>query len=316
MNGYMPNDNYRVNIVDAEFDETVDYIEQMYSEMADDMNDVILVGDLNIDLVRNKAHTKHLCDISSRHGLNFGKNHQKTNYEYTYVHEGANHKSNIDHYVLPTLLYECVDSIKCTDNRLNPSFHRTLLIKFNININKIRIGEGNFTNKSIAWHRVNDQHIATYQDGINAKLQTFQVPKEAILCRNVLCGNEKHSLDLSKYCESLISICVQSGETCFPKVRHKENSVPYWSEEVQSLKDNALLWHDIWQHCGKSRDGVVAQIMRRVRHKYHYTLRSIKKNDTMLRKSRMAEALGTGGDSRDFLKELDKMVGRSRQIPP
>ncbi len=77
---------------------------------------------------------------------------------------------------------------------------------------------------------------------------------------------------------------------------HKENSVPYWNEGVQSLKDQALLWHDIWQQCGKPRDGVVAQIMRRAYHKYHYTLSSIKKNDTMLKTSRMAEALATGGD--------------------
>ncbi len=114
----------------------------------------------------------------------------------------------------------------------------------------------------------------------------------------------------------MISICVQSGGACFPKVKHKENSVPYWNEEVQSLKDKALLWHDIGQQCGKPRDGVVAQIMRRARHKYHYILRSIKKNDTMLRKSRMAEALVSGGDRRDFWKEVDKMEGRSRQIPP
>ncbi len=29
----MLNDNYRVNDVDAEFDQTVDYIEQMYAKM-------------------------------------------------------------------------------------------------------------------------------------------------------------------------------------------------------------------------------------------------------------------------------------------
>ncbi len=57
--------------------------------------------------------------------------------------------------------------------------------------------------------------------------------------------HKKHRLDLSKYYERLIRICVQSGETCFAKVRHKENSVPYWSEAVESLKDKALRWHDI-----------------------------------------------------------------------
>ncbi len=56
--------------------------------------------------------------------------------------------------------------------------------------------------------------------------------------------------------------------------------------------------------------------MRSAHHKYHYTLRAIKKNDTMLRKSRMAEALATGYYGRDFWKEVDKMEGRSSQILP
>ncbi len=36
----------------------------------------------------------------------------------------------------------------------------------------------------------------------------------------------------------------------------------------------------------------------------------------MLRKSRMAEALVTGADRQDFWKEVDKMEGRLRDIPP
>ncbi len=69
-----------------------------------------------------------------------------------------------------------------------------------------------------------------------------------------------------------------------PCLIYNENSVSYWNDEVHSLKIKALIWHDFRQQCDKPRDGVVAHIMRRARHKYHYTLRSIKKNDTMLRK--------------------------------
>ncbi len=50
INGCMPNDNYKVNDVDAESDETVHYIEQIYAKMADHVNDVILVGDLKAEL--------------------------------------------------------------------------------------------------------------------------------------------------------------------------------------------------------------------------------------------------------------------------
>ncbi len=70
IDGYMPIDNYTANNVDTEFDE------QMYAKMANDVNDVILVG-----VVRNNVQTKCQCDISARHGL----------HDYTYVHKGANH---------------------------------------------------------------------------------------------------------------------------------------------------------------------------------------------------------------------------------
>ncbi len=56
----------------------------MYAKIANHVNYVILVRGLNIDLVRNNAHTNRLCDISARHGLHSGKNRQKANYEYTY----------------------------------------------------------------------------------------------------------------------------------------------------------------------------------------------------------------------------------------
>ncbi len=52
--------------------------------MSNDVNDVILVEDRNVDIVRNNAHIKCLCDILARHGLYFGKSHQKANYQYTY----------------------------------------------------------------------------------------------------------------------------------------------------------------------------------------------------------------------------------------
>ena len=51
--------------------------------------------------------------------------------------------------------------------------------------------------------------------------------------------------------EKLIDACVSCGDQCFPKVKKKENQIPYWDESVKPLKDDALFWHQIWVSCGK-----------------------------------------------------------------
>ncbi len=56
--------------------------------------------------------------------------------------------------------------------------------------------------------------------------------------------------------------------------------------------------------------------MKHTKHKYHYTISTIKKRDADLCKSRMAECLTTVKNHRDFWKEQRKMDGNSKQIPP
>ncbi len=73
--------------------------------------------------------------------------------------------------------------------------------------------------------------------------------------------------------------------------------------------DNDLsnhFWDIVWVSCGKPRQGVVHQIMKHTKHKYHYTVRTIKRRDADLRKSRMAKCLTTKKKHRDFWKEPEK----------
>ncbi len=213
-------------------------------------------------------------------------------------------------------MYDCVDIIECTNNMFNPSNHRALKVDFNLDVNKISVSERVCMSKAVSWQRVSDNHIARYQTDVSNKLQWMHnIPRDALLCRDVLCDNQTHRREMSQYCKDLIKICVETGEACLPKVKNKESNIPYWSEVVQPLKDKADMWRFIWQQCGQPRDGTVAQIMRATRHKYHYTVRAIKKNEDSLRKSRMAEAV-TKNEGRDFWKEVRKMEGKSKNIPP
>ncbi len=62
----------------------------------------------------------------------------------------------------------------------------------------------------------------------------------------------------------------------------------------------ASFWYSIWVACGKPREMVVAQIMRRTKAKYHYSMRVLWKREDELRKIRMAEALMIENNHRDF----------------
>ncbi len=66
--------------------------------------------------------------------------------------------------------------------------------------------------------------------------------------------------------------------------------IPYCNEIVKPLKDDAMFWDSVWVSCWKPRQGDVHQIMKHTKHKYHYTIRAIKKRNADLRKSGMAES--------------------------
>ncbi len=84
----MPNDNYKKTVVDEAFKNEIGNIIQLCSKYHQ-INSVMIVGDLNIDLSRNNAHSKSMKDIAHMYNLTFATNHTRANYEFTYENVGA-----------------------------------------------------------------------------------------------------------------------------------------------------------------------------------------------------------------------------------
>ena len=57
INAYMPNDNYKAHEASLEFQNECDNIEQVIQKYSDKANGILLVGDMNVDLKRNNAHS-------------------------------------------------------------------------------------------------------------------------------------------------------------------------------------------------------------------------------------------------------------------
>ena len=64
-----------------------------------------------------------------------------------------------------------------------------------------------------------------------------------------------------------------------------------WSEHVKPLKEKSLVWHRIWDNCGRPRSGAVADCMRRTQAAYHYTIRNSKKNEERMQQKRFAQSM-------------------------
>ncbi len=120
----------------------------------------MLVGDLNIDLTRDNAHSRRIIDFAERYGLFFAKDHVNSNYDFIYLNERAGHHSAIDYYILSHVLEDCVENVECVENVLNPSCHVTLNIFLNIEVSRMRDNvDRNIGKKVITWYRVSDETL-------------------------------------------------------------------------------------------------------------------------------------------------------------
>ena len=150
---------------------------------------------------------------------------------------------------------------------------------------------------------------------MSERLNYIHVPVGAVLCSDVLYCSVEHKQSLSMYCTSIIDMCVMAGRKCFPVVKNKKSQVPYWNESVQPLEKDAMLWNSTWVSCGRPREGIVADIKRSTKLKYHYAIRKIKRKEDSLRYVRMAEAIINNKD-RDFWSDVKKMGHNSKQSAP
>ena len=90
--------------------------------------------------------------------------------------------------------------------------------------------------------------------------------------------------------------------------------MPGWRENVKPHKDKALLWHSIWKDNGRPATGLIADIRRDTRRKYHNALRANCKLVEKAKTVRMAEAC-LNDDKRDFWVETRKMFGSQTRLP-
>jgi len=85
---------------------------------------------------------------------------------------------------------------------------------------------------------------------------------------------------LSHYADKITQACLTSAKAMVPVTKPcgESGRIPGWCEFVAPLKNQSLFWHNIWIDCGKPLSGVVADIMRKTRSRYHAAVRQARRN--------------------------------------
>jgi len=116
-----------------------------------------------------------------------------------------------------------------------------------------------------SWSRANAQCITDYKETLRVKLSNNAVPKDVLLCSNVMCCNNNHIDSLSRYANQITDACIRCADSTIPctKRRGSRGNIPGWTEIVAPTREASIFWHIMWIACGRPHTGIVCDIMRK-----------------------------------------------------
>ena len=127
--------------------------------------------------------------------------------------------------------------------------------------------------------------LSNYRNVLDKKLSSVNIPWACFTCFNCVSGKHKNAIE--KLLDDIISCCLSAAEETIPLSGNNDkksgNSIPGWTTYVESSYKQAKFWHKIWKENGSPRNSVIADIRRKTRSQYHYTVKYVRNNaDTIL----------------------------------
>ena len=141
-----------------------------------------------------------------------------------------------------------------------------------------------------AWHNATENDIRNYKCKLTELLDRVRTPSEALYCTYVNCTN--HSDIICTFYDNIMTALVRACEETIPKsIPSNCKSVPGWSEFVNDYFITALFWHKIWTENDRPAQGIIADIRRDTRKKYHKACKMAKRHAGLIACNKMAQAI-------------------------
>ncbi len=276
---------------------------------AQQFDSLLIVGDFNVDLDRDRFNTEQLVSFIGEFNLVSVDYCFRSRVVYTF--EGPNgSKSWLDHIISSRPLDGCFTSVQKLDLSSDFSDHFPLSGVFDFHPrNGVLLPPQptpHLTSRT-AWHKVSDLDLQQYCHVISDLLPAF--PSDLLACSDPACT--QHFSDLDSLSATLFHCISEASHLTLPHVTSFSRSqrVPGWNDAARHLKSKADFWHRVWCEAGSPAAGVLVQLKKASKRRFKYEVRRLKRQRSHIRRRRMAEALAKS-DSRNFWKEV-KNINRS-----
>ena len=289
INVYMPCDG-------GDISPFVDELQKLISliECHDEINHVIIGGDLNTDLKRNQSlRGAVLGGFCDRFDLRLCDFSDLAQVEFTYLNDFSGASSTIDHFIVSDNLFADLIRYESLHDGDNISDHLALSLCMRLPSPATfasHNGAAGMTGtpparRRLAWHRASHQDIERYQDRVRLLLSQIAIPQEAITCTRTSC--EQHCHMLTEYHDSLIASCIEAAQCIIPRVGKRKRKAG-WTQHVGHHKADAIFWNRLWLDSGSPDSGWVKEIRDGTRREYRRRARWVGRNQERLRDERMA----------------------------
>ena len=268
---------------------------------------LVIMGDFNVDFDRSGVNRSQLITFMNEYDLS-AVDLCYCSINFTYENSDGSAKSWLDPVLSSRSFVSRFLSVLKVDVACNLSDHHTLSSLLDFSISSILqvsdLASSQFTPRT-AWHKVSDFDLQCYRDRISTSLPS--IPADLISCSDPAC--RRHQGLLHCLCSSLFQCIYHSAKSALPVTKSRNRSVPGWNDAAKRLKTAAGFWHRLWREAGSPSAGVLHQLKLATKRRYKYEVRRLKRQQSVIRRRRMAQALANPG-SRNFWKEV-KNINRS-----
>ena len=310
INTYFPTDPRTQNFNDDELMSVLREAEHIMDN--NEYDHVLWGGDLNWDPTRSSGFSLTISAFMQRLGLQSSwKTHPVT---HTHVHIDHVSTSILDHFMMDSELLKVVQDAGALHLGDNLSRHSPIMIKLKLGLlpkrEKVEVAKL----RRPAWYKAGEVEREAFKLEMRIRLQMLNMP-ECLHCTDPHCKAEDHSSSRDGYMLDVMGALIECSHSTIPmaggkEVKQKQESIPGWNEMVEPHKEKAVLWHSIWESCGRPNSGEVKKIMSRTRNQYHYAVRKCKKLIGATKAQKLLEASEQSLTS--LLEEMKKIKGSKK----
>ena len=179
---------------------------------------------------------------------------------YTYHNDTLMNYSAIDHFISSPELLSPQQFVHVLDDGDNLSDHLAIQCSFHSSYNTT--SSEKYQPTKLLWDKAD---IGYYQSVLGFNLSTIALPVDALLCTNIDC--QLHRDVIETYYNQVIGCLLTSGQQCVPSIRVGIQK-PWWSPDLDTLKQQCIDITDVWKNIGKPRSGEINS--ERLKCKYRY----------------------------------------------